>query len=71
MCSALVSPHGFKNDVYFTSSVRLFRLMAEPYVTRELTSESPIDSCQSVDLTGRLIIYCCRRLDEKNSVAIL
>ena len=44
MCSALVhvSPHGFKNDVYFTCSVRLFRLA----VTRELTSESPIDSCQ-------------------------
>ena len=47
MCSALVSPHGFKNDVYFTCSVCLFRVMAERYfVTRELTSESPIDSCQ-------------------------
>ena len=31
MCSALVSPHGFKNDVYFTCSVHLFRLMAERY----------------------------------------
>lgn len=31
MCSALVSPHGFKNDVYFTCSVCLFRVMAERY----------------------------------------
>ena len=44
MCSALVSPHGFKNDVYFTCSVCLFRDIF--CVTRELTSKSPIDFCQ-------------------------
>ena len=58
--SAIVSPHSFKNDVYFTCNALVSPHGWEIFsLTREPAPESPIDSCQEELTPPHLIESVC------------